>query len=100
MNVFFFKRPKPRTFNYKPIYYDPEKEKAEERKKALNSLQDGDPRERMRAEIRRRWKVERKESDNRNQVIRIFMYIIFAVFAIYMIFFTDFINKMVSLFLR
>lgn len=100
MNFFFFKRPKPRQFNYRPLYYDPEKEQAEERKKALSSLHDGDPRERMRAEIRRRWKVERKATNKRDQLFRMFFYIIFASFAIYLIFFTDFINKLVSLFLR
>jgi hypothetical protein len=100
MNFFFFKRPKPRQFNYRPLYYDPEKEQAEERKKTLSSLHDGDPRERMRAEIRRRWKVERKVANKKDQLFRIFFYMIFASFAIYLIFFTDFINKLVSLFLR
>ena len=96
----FFKRPKPRSFNYQPMYYDPVKEEAEERRKALSGLQTGDPRERMRAEIRRRWKVDRKETDKRNQVIRIFFYIVFVLFALYIILFTDLVNNMVALFLR
>jgi hypothetical protein len=100
MNIVFFKRPKPRQFNYTPIYYDPAKEAAEDRKKAMNSLQAGDPREHMRAEIKRKWKVERKGADKKNQAFRIFFYFIFAVFAIYLIFFTDMVNKLVSLFLR
>jgi hypothetical protein len=100
MNIAFFRRQKPRPFNYKPIYYDPVKEQAEERKKSRESLQDGDPRERMRAEIRRKWKSERTEIDKRNEVIRYFFYIIIAVFSIYLIFFTSLVDKMVSLFLR
>jgi len=100
MNIFFFKRPKPRPFNYKPIYYDPEKEEAEERKKSLNALQDKDPREHMRAEIRRKWKVERKSTDKKNEIFRIFFYILLAGFAIYLIFFTDFVDKLVSFFVR
>jgi len=97
MNIIFFKRPKPRQFNYKPLYYDPEKEEAENRKKALSS---DDPRERMRAEIRRRWYPERKTSAGGINMVRIFIYIAFAAFAIYMIFFTDLINNFVAVFLR
>jgi hypothetical protein len=82
------------------MYYDPVKEAAEERKKSLNSLQAGDPREHLRAEIRRKWKIERKGSDKRNNTIRIFIFIIFAVFSIYLIFFTNMVNHLVSLFLR
>jgi hypothetical protein len=100
MKIVLFKRPKPRQFNYRPLYYDPEKEAAEERKKALNGLSDGDPRERMRAEIRRRWKTERKAVDNSNRMIRIFFYIIFAFIILYLLFFTDFVEKMVYLFFR
>jgi hypothetical protein len=100
MNIVFFKRPKPRQFHYTPMYYDPAKEEAEERKKALNSLQSDDPRERMRARIRRKWRVEQKETDKKSQFFRIFLYTIFACFIIYIIFFTDFINKLVSIFIR
>jgi hypothetical protein len=100
MNIFFFKRPKPRTFNYHPIYYDQEKEEAEERKKARNGLQNDDPRELMRAEIRRKWKIDRKSPKKKNQLYRIFFYLILAVFSIYLIFFTDLINKFVSIFFR
>jgi hypothetical protein len=100
MNIFFFKRPKPRPFNYKPIYYNPEKEEAEERKKALDALQDRDPREHMRAEIRRKWKVERKAADKKSDILRIFFYMFLAGFSIYLIFFTDFVDKFVSFFVR
>lgn len=96
----FFKRPKPRSFNYHPLYYDPVKEEAEERKKARNSMQGGDPRERMRAEIRRRWKIDRSPVNKNAQVIRLLIFVVFAFFAIYLIFFTDFINNLVSVFVR
>jgi hypothetical protein len=100
MNIFFFKRPKPRPFNYRPIYYDPEKEEAENRKKALEGSNGKDPRERMRAEIRRKWKVERKSAERKHDLFRVFFYIAVALFAIYLIFFTDFVDKFVSLFVR
>jgi hypothetical protein len=100
MNIFFFKRPKPRPFNYKPIYYDPEKEEAENRKKALEGLQSNDPREKMRADIRRRWKIDRKAKDKKPQLIRFLFYIFIALFCVYLIFFTDFVDKFVSFFVR
>jgi hypothetical protein len=100
MNIFFFKRPKPRPFNYQPIYYDPVKEEAEARKKARNGLQGNDPGEHMRAEIRRKWKINRKRADNKNQLYRFFFYLIIAGFAIYLIFFTDLVNNFVSFFVR
>ncbi|MCU0371436.1 MAG: hypothetical protein MUC31_08475 [Bacteroidales bacterium] len=97
MNIVFFKRPKPRQFNYKPIYFDPEKDEAESRRKALNS---DDPKERMRYEMKRRWKTDKKSPVNNNNIIRIIIYFVFAAFAIYLIFFTEFINNLVSIFLR
>ena len=100
MNIAFFRRPKPRQFNYKPLYYDPAKEEAEKRKKTLQSMQEGDRREHMRAEIRRKWRTERTSLEKRDQVLRIFFFALIAGFAIYFIFFTDFVNKLVSLFLR
>jgi hypothetical protein len=100
MKFVFFSRPKPRQFNYKPIYYDPAKEEAEVRRKSRSSLQAGDPREHLRSEIRRKWKIDRSETDKKNKLIRIVFYIIIAAFSIYIIFFTDLINKLVSLFLQ
>lgn len=100
MNIFFFKRPKPRPFNYKPIYYDAEKEAAEERKKARNGLRDSDPRESMRAEIKRKWGIERKSHDKRRDLFRFVFFISLAFFAIYLIFFTDFVDKFVKFFVR
>jgi len=100
MNIVFFKRPKPRSFNYRPIYYDPVKEEAEERKKARNSTREGDLKEHMRAEIRRKWGVERSQAGIKSHMVRSFIYIIFAIFIIYILFFTDIVTKMVSLFLR
>ena len=100
MNIIFFRRPKPRQFNYIPRYYDPVKEEVEQRKKELGLLSEGDLKERMRADIRRKWKVERNPTAGRIFLIRIFFYIIISALSIYFIFFTDFIYNMVSFFVR
>jgi len=75
-------------------------EERTERKKQRDSLQSDDHRERIRTAFRRRLKNQPHQSDQRSQVIRIFVYVIFACFAIYLIFFTDFIQNLVSFFLR
>lgn len=100
MNFYFFKRPKARQFDYKPLYYNPETEEAEERKKLRQELASDDPKVRMRAEMKRRWRKDKPAPDSRSTLIRIIFYLVFAGFAIYLIFFTDFVNKLVSLFVR
>jgi hypothetical protein len=100
MKITFYKRPKPRQFNYKPLYYDPEKEEAEERKKFLEALNSDDPKERMRAAIRRKWKRDSTPAKNPAGFLRIFFFIMFSAYIIYLVFFTDFITKLVSVFLR
>jgi hypothetical protein len=100
MNIVFFKRPKPKPFNYRPIYFDPEKEEAEDRKKALGLSEDTDPRERMRAGMRRSWRRPDPVQQKGYGVIRIFFYMVFFAFSIYFIFFTDYINRLVSFFTR
>lgn len=40
MRFFIFRTPKPQHFDYKPRYYDPEKEAREERLKRLRALRD------------------------------------------------------------
>ncbi len=100
MNIVFFRRPKPRPFNYKPIYYDPEKEEEQERKKALGLIEEKDSHERIRAGMRRHWRRPEAGPEKGYNVIRVFFYIVFFAFAIYFIFFTDYINRLVALFLR
>lgn len=100
MNIVFFRRPKPRQFNYKPIYYDPAKEEAEERKKNPGLQQGDEHRERFRATMRRSWKGDQPPGGNRISATRIFVYAFIAVLSIYFIFFTDFLTRFVSLFLR
>ena len=100
MKIIFFKRPKPRQFNYRPFYYNPETEEAEERRKELEALRSTDRSERMRAEFRRRWKKGKTPPERNTAVFKATFYLIIAGFTVYLIFFTDFINKLVSVFLK
>jgi hypothetical protein len=100
MKIIFFKRPKTRQFNYRPLYYNPDEEEALERQKLKDALSSSDPAERMRAQIRRRWRTDQKEQASGINIVRIFIYIAFAAFMVYFLFFTNIVDKLVSLFLR
>jgi len=97
MGLVFFNRPKPRRFDYKPVYYDQEKEELEERKKELGKLSEGDPHARLKADIRRRWHRggERKTSE---RVIRSIFYMLIIILATYFIFFTNVLQNLLSVF--
>lgn len=98
MKLVFFKRPKPKPFNYRPLYYDPEKEALEERRKELGLIHDGDPRARLKAEIRRKWRRGGDEGRSTYQGIRIIIYLFIIVLSVYFIFFTDFIQNLITIF--
>ena len=63
MRIVFFKRPKPRQFDYKPIYWDEEKEKLEERRKRIERAgkekTDEEIKEDLKIEIDRKWRRNR-----------------------------------------
>ena len=96
MKIVFFNRPKARQFDYKPRYYDEDKEKRDQRKKELGLGDKSDKRAMFKGELQNRWRSDRKvekESTRRRTVI----YIILIGFVVYYIFFTDFIQKFVKL---
>jgi len=98
MNIVFFKRPKPKKFNYVPRYYDAEKEELERRKKELGLLEGGDQRELFKAEMRRKWRAEGDGKSDRSNMVRIIMYLFVLFISVYLFFFTDFIGKLVYIF--
>lgn len=98
MKLVFFNRPKNKQFDYKPRYYDVEKEKREQRKKELGLGQsdEGDRRAMFKGELQSRWRNDRK-AEKENTRRRTMIYLILIGFVVYYIFFTDFIPKFVSL---
>jgi len=98
MNIVFFRRPKPKQFNYIPRYYDPVKEAMEERRKELGLLSEGDSRERLKAEMRRKWRLEGSERANRANAIRVIMYLFILFLSVYVFFFTDLIRNLLLVF--
>ena len=103
MKIVFFRRPKPKAFEYKPRYWDPEAEEFERRKRLL----DGDGKrstEEIKSDLRsgmdNRWR--RKHAPDAvgraNPWMKMFIYALVIFFAVYFIFFTGFINNMVRFF--
>jgi hypothetical protein len=100
MSIFFFRRPKPKQFNYIPRYYDPVKEEREARKRELGLMGEGDLKARMRADIHRKWRVERSPAARQVFWVRAVIYAVIIGLFLYFIFFSDFINKFISFFFK
>lgn len=88
MALTFFKTPKNKQYNYKPVYYD---QKKEEREKRLKAVSDDDPEaysESLRDRLNTRWKrnagaKSRKASNQRLFVILLIMFLLlYLVFVL------------------
>lgn len=105
MKFVFFKTVKPKGFNYKPRYWDPEAEELELRKKQLDGKADNDKtaeeiKEDMKMQMESRWRRKHmpENTGKSNKWMKLFIYAIVIFFSIYFIFFTGFINNMVKFF--
>lgn len=100
MRFIMFRTPKPKQFNYKPRYYDEGKEKIEQKKAEMGYESRLSHRESLRLQMSKRWHKGKSEKSS-NPITQLFYYLfyIFVIFGgIYLIFFTDFVDKIVSLF--
>jgi len=100
MKIVFFKRPKPRQFNYIPRYYNKEKEEREQRKKELGITNSDNAGDKLRAEIQRKWRYERQKSKSATSELKTVLYLVIIGLLIYLIFFTEFVNNFARLFTR
>lgn len=100
MRIVMFKTPKPKRFNYKPRYYDKEKEKLEQKKAGLGldtKLSHG---ESLRFQMRKRWNPDEVDTSKSmlSKIIYYGFYTVVVVGGVYAIFFTDLVDKIVALF--
>ncbi|MBU2651205.1 MAG: hypothetical protein KKA81_09750 [Bacteroidetes bacterium] len=105
MKITFFRRIKPRQFDYKPIYWDPEKEEDEERKQRIRRASgEGGSTEDLKSDLRynidRQWRRGKHQEKKGVDSIRFIIYLFFAFFIIYMIFFTDLLSNFLSFFVK
>lgn len=89
MQIVFLKRGKPKEFNYKPRYYDEEKEKMEKRRKQLeqSNKESSTDDEHLRLEMDRKWRKIDRSNHNKARGINIFIFLVIAAILIYFIFF-------------
>jgi len=86
MQIVFFKRPQPRQFDYKPRYYDEEKERKEKRRKAIEEGDTGNP-ENFKQDMQRRWRRVDKQNRNKSRGVNLLIYLIVAALLVYFVFF-------------
>ena len=97
MKITFLRREKPKSFEYKPLYYDKAKDDREKRKRELGIDNSHDKSAMLKGELQRRWRkneINRKEKTSSTKFI---VYLLIAIMSVYLIFFTDFVQRLVQL---
>jgi len=85
MKIVAFKTPKPKQFNYKPLFYDQKKEEMEERIKRFSKPEEQGTAQ-LRQKIKDNWRL--KESKSHQLSKRTFyIYLILVVLILYLVFF-------------
>ncbi|MFC2100474.1 hypothetical protein ACFLRZ_01450 [Bacteroidota bacterium] len=87
MNIVFFKRPQPKRFDYKPLYYDERKDELEQRKKKFEITDNEEKKEAIKSEIHYRWGLHRKASKGKGSVTTMIFYIVAMVILIMFVYY-------------
>ena len=101
MRIISFRTPKPKSFKYKPRYYDQQKEELEKRKAALGLDNKLTHDEGLRLRMDKRWRAGSSSDEEKSILARIVTYLIYAIFiggSIYIIMFTDIVEQMLRAF--
>jgi adenine-specific DNA methylase len=86
MQIVFFRRPKPKQFEYKPRYYDEEEERLRKRREEMEKSGHGDT-SFMQSEIDRRWRRLDKKNRSKSRGLTLLVYLVIAALLVYFIFF-------------
>ncbi len=98
MKFIFFHIPKPKKFDYKPLYYDKEKDEREQRKRELGITDSSNKTSFMRGELQNRWRKDRTTQKRQQSKMRFLIYLLILFLTVYLFFFTNFIEKLVYFF--
>ncbi len=93
--MIFFSQRKPKAFDYKPRYYDPEKERREQRRRELCGPDTYHPNEEykpgmyLRNQIRERraYRISKDRDAKRNSMLRLAVILVLLVLVAYLMFF-------------
>ena len=86
MALTFFKTPKNKQFNYKPVYYDKAKEEREKRMKTAFEEKDKDYSEALRERMDMRWRRNSLTRSRKNTNIRLLAVLMGLALLFYYIF--------------
>lgn len=101
MRFTLFQTPKPKRFTYKPRYYDEEKDRLEQKKAEMGYNSEYSHRDSLRLQMSKRWRRGSSSDNNTSRLSKLIYYTFYAfvvVGAVYVIFFTEFVDKLVALF--
>ena len=102
MRFTLFHTPKPKKFTYKPRYYDEEKDRLEQKKAEMGYDSKLSHRESLRLQMSNKWRRGSASGASNTSQLTKFVYYTFYGFVIigsvYVIFFTEFVEKLVALF--
>jgi hypothetical protein len=86
MKIKFLHTPKPRPYNYTPVFYNPEEEEKAQRKRELG-IADSNGKDDFRTRLRAGWRGRSIDPVQRKaKPLTIAMYIVLAIIIIYLIF--------------
>jgi len=94
-----FKTPKPKSFSFRPRYYDKGKDERERRKTVLGYESEIGRHDNLRMKMHSRW--HKNEEAKSRPIAKLLSYLVYATIvfgSVYFIFFTDFVDKLVALF--
>ena len=102
---YIFHRPEPRKFEYKPRYYDPEKEAWEKRKAALGADAQLSDHEKLRLKMHSSWGTsdeddKMKKLGTRYKRIRFLVYFVIIFLLMYFILATPLVENFVNMFFK
>lgn len=100
MQIVSIKTPKPKSFNYKPRYYDEQKEELEKKKAILGIRSKITHNESLKLQMIKRWHKD-DLNDEKSTMSKIVTYLAYAIFiggTVYFVMFTDIIEKLLSAF--
>lgn len=86
MKITFFSRAKAKKFNYKPRYYDAQKEADEKRKKEIEDNIKNPERINLRREMKNKW-GRHDHIRSKSKTYSIAVYIVLVFIIIYLVFF-------------
>ncbi len=86
MALTFFKTPKNKKFNYKPVYYDKKKDEREKRQKSAIEDEPDNYEDALRARMQARWKRNAGAKEKRTSNTRLIIIILALALVLYLFF--------------